>query len=64
MFDQDTLEKVKQLEKEGVKFAEAKQLHNALKSFDQAIDLLPDRGSAYNNRAQAKRLAGDVDGKK
>ena len=61
-FDKKKLGQVKDLEKEGVKLAEAKQYNDALKRFDQAISLLPDRASAYNNRAQTKRLTGDVDG--
>ena len=61
-FDSSKLAQVKDLEKEGIKLAEAKELDESLKYFDQAIQLLPNRGSAYNNRAQTKRLAGDVDG--
>lgn len=42
--------------------AEAGHLSTALERFGQAIDLLPQRASAYNNRAQARRLQGDVAG--
>ena len=37
-------------------------LSTALERFGQAINLLPERASAYNNRAQARRLQGDVAG--
>lgn len=42
--------------------AEAGDLSTALERFGQAINLLPERASAYNNRAQARRLQGDVAG--
>lgn len=42
--------------------AEAGDLGTALERFGQAISLLPERASAYNNRAQARRLQGDVAG--
>lgn len=61
-FDQTLLEKVKKLEKEGVKLAEAGQIQDSVKCFDEAISCLPERASGYNNRAQLKRLNGDVDG--
>ena len=61
-YDQNILKEVKILEKEGVKLAEAGEFQKSLKCFDDAISLLPDRGSAYNNRAQSKRLTGNVDG--
>lgn len=42
--------------------AEAGDLSTAVERFGQAINLLPERASAYNNRAQARRLQGDVAG--
>nr|XP_015097670.2 tetratricopeptide repeat protein 36 isoform X2 [Vicugna pacos] len=52
----------KALELQGVMAAEAGNLSTALERFGQAINLLPERASAYNNRAQARRLQGDVAG--
>ncbi|KAH0623399.1 hypothetical protein JD844_031672 [Phrynosoma platyrhinos] len=51
-----------ELEVQGVSQAEAGDLEKALATFGQAIQLLPERASAYNNRAQALRLKGDVAG--
>ncbi|XP_006741667.1 tetratricopeptide repeat protein 36 [Leptonychotes weddellii] len=56
------LEQSKVLELQGVMAAEAGDLSTALERFGQAINLLPERASAYNNRAQARRLQGDVAG--
>ncbi|XP_074071276.1 tetratricopeptide repeat protein 36 [Macrotis lagotis] len=61
-FPGDLLEQTKNLELQGVTAAEAGNLSTALERFSQAIDLLPARASAYNNRAQARRLQGDVAG--
>lgn len=61
-FPRAQLEQCKALELQGVTAAEAGDLSTALKKFDQAIGLLPERASAYNNRAQARRLQGDVTG--
>ncbi|XP_051691958.1 tetratricopeptide repeat protein 36 [Oryctolagus cuniculus] len=61
-FPQAQLEQSKALELQGVMAAEAGDLGTALERFDQAIHLLPERASAYNNRAQARRLQGDVAG--
>lgn len=62
-FPRAQLEQCKALELQGVMAAEAGDLSTALKKFDQAIGLLPERASAYNNRAQARRLQGDVAGR-
>ncbi|XP_004636506.1 tetratricopeptide repeat protein 36 isoform X1 [Octodon degus] len=62
VFPQAQLERCKALELQGVMAAEAGDLSTALESFGQAIGLLPERASAYNNRAQARRLQGDVAG--
>ncbi|XP_003968699.1 tetratricopeptide repeat protein 36 [Takifugu rubripes] len=61
-FDTGLLEQVKALELQGVSAAEAGDLQGALQLFGQAIELLPRRASAYNNRAQALRLRGDTAG--
>ncbi|XP_049634149.1 tetratricopeptide repeat protein 36 [Suncus etruscus] len=61
-FPQAQLEQSKALELQGVKAAEAGDFGTALERFGQAISLLPERASAYNNRAQARRLQGDVAG--
>ncbi|EHB08780.1 Tetratricopeptide repeat protein 36 [Heterocephalus glaber] len=60
VFPQAQLEQSKALELQGVMAAEAGDLSSALERFGQAICLLPERASAYNNRAQARRLQGDV----
>lgn len=62
VFPQVQLEQSKALELQGVRAAEAGDLHTALERFGEAISLLPERASAYNNRAQARRLQGDVAG--
>uniref|UniRef100_A0A3B5A1K8 Tetratricopeptide repeat protein 36 n=1 Tax=Stegastes partitus TaxID=144197 RepID=A0A3B5A1K8_9TELE len=56
------LKQVKELEMRGVSAAEAGDLQAALQLFSQAIQILPQRASAYNNRAQALRLQGDTAG--
>ncbi|KAG7333126.1 hypothetical protein KOW79_003261 [Hemibagrus wyckioides] len=60
-FDSNLLEQVKNLELKGISAAESGDLKMALSHFDQAIQILPVRASAYNNRAQVKRLQGDTD---
>ncbi|XP_045695591.1 tetratricopeptide repeat protein 36 [Phyllostomus hastatus] len=62
VFPQAQLEQSKALELQGVIAAESGDLSTALERFGQAINLLPERASAYNNRAQARRLQGDVRG--
>lgn len=64
VFPRAQLEQSKALELQGVMAAEAGDLSTALERFGQAIDLLPERASAYNNRAQARRLQGDVAGER
>merc|ERR1711892_225403 len=53
--------KVKELESEAVKAAEAGDIKKALEIFDKVVSIAPDRPSSYNNRAQALRLAGRPD---
>ena len=52
----------KRLELEGVKAAECGDILGALDFFNHAIQVAPQRASGYNNRAQALRLQGDVNG--
>ncbi|XP_034556387.1 tetratricopeptide repeat protein 36 isoform X2 [Notolabrus celidotus] len=61
-FDTELLKQVKELEMQGVTAAEAGDLQAALQLFSQAIQILPRRASAYNNRAQALRLQGNTAG--
>ncbi|XP_030007187.1 tetratricopeptide repeat protein 36 [Sphaeramia orbicularis] len=61
-FDTELLKQVKELEMRGVSAAEAGDLQAALQLFSQAIQILPQRASAYNNRAQALRLQGNTAG--
>lgn len=62
-FEPELLEQVRDLELQGVSAAESGDVSAALERFSEAIRLLPQRASAYNNRAQALRLKGDVAGK-
>lgn len=59
----ELLKQVKELEMRGVSAAEAGELQAALQLFSEAVHILPQRASAYNNRAQALRLLGDTAGK-
>ncbi|XP_037335398.2 tetratricopeptide repeat protein 36 [Pungitius pungitius] len=59
-FDTELLRQVKELEMRGVSAAEAGDLQAALQLFSQAIQILPLRASAFNNRAQALRLQGNT----
>lgn len=61
-FDTELLRQAKELEVRGVSAAEAGDLQAALQLFSQAIQILPQRASAYNNRAQALRLQGNTAG--
>ncbi|XP_053308460.1 tetratricopeptide repeat protein 36 [Spea bombifrons] len=61
-FPPELLEQVQILEKQGVEAAESGDAETALQRFNEAISLLPERASAYNNRAQTLRLKGDIIG--
>ncbi|NWZ71227.1 TTC36 protein, partial [Acrocephalus arundinaceus] len=61
-FPLELLDQVRELELQGVSAAESGDLNTALERFSEAIRLLPERASGYNNRAQALRLRGDVAG--
>ena len=56
------MQEARALEVEGVKAAEAGDMDMALDHFSHAIQVAPHWPSAYNNRAQALRLKGDVKG--
>ena len=58
----DAVKEAKQLEVEGVKQAEAGHTDRALELFSQAIHIAPEHASSFNNRAQALRLQGDIQG--
>ncbi|CAJ0606936.1 unnamed protein product [Cylicocyclus nassatus] len=55
------IEESRKLEKEGVELAEGGDLEGALRKFDEAIEKCSVNPSAFNNRAQALRLAGKHD---
>ncbi|XP_063166932.1 tetratricopeptide repeat protein 36 [Candoia aspera] len=59
-FDPELLKQATHLEAQGIAAAEGGDLELALEKINQAIQLLPERASAFNNRAQALRLKGDV----
>ncbi|NXR75620.1 TTC36 protein, partial [Pycnonotus jocosus] len=61
-FPLELLDQVRELELQGVSAAESGDTSTALERFSEAIRLLPERASGYNNRAQALRLRGDVAG--
>ncbi|KAE8592370.1 hypothetical protein XENTR_v10018741 [Xenopus tropicalis] len=61
-FSSAILQQAQDLERDGVKAAESEDMATAILKFSEAIALLPERASAYNNRAQALRLQGDVKG--
>ncbi|XP_064254059.1 tetratricopeptide repeat protein 36 isoform X1 [Passer domesticus] len=63
-FPLELLDQVRELELQGVSAAESGDLSTALERFSEAIRLLPERASGYNNRAQALRLRGDVAGER
>ncbi|KAL3862343.1 hypothetical protein ACJMK2_008318 [Sinanodonta woodiana] len=56
------IKEAKRLEIAGVQEAEKGEILNSLEFFGQAIQIAPNFASPYNNRAQALRLNGDVEG--
>ncbi|KAK3599119.1 hypothetical protein CHS0354_016382 [Potamilus streckersoni] len=56
------MKEAKRLEIAGIQEAEKGEILNSLELFGQAIQIAPNFASAYNNRAQALRLNGDVEG--
>ncbi|KAJ3215106.1 Tetratricopeptide repeat protein 36 [Dinochytrium kinnereticum] len=59
---QEVLAQLKSLEREAVSFAEKGKVDDAIQSFTKCIELWPTYASAYNNRAQARRMNGDKEG--
>ena len=57
------MEEAKRLEIEGVNAANVSDLGKAIEYLNRAIEIAPNRASGYNNRAQALRLKGDINGK-
>ena len=57
------MSEAKRLEIEGVNAANGSDLGKAIEYFNRAIEIAPNRASGYNNRAQALRLKGDINGK-
>ena len=53
---------ISDLEIKGVKAAEGGDIQTAMKAFNEAITKEPNRASCYNNRAQALRLMGKIEG--
>lgn len=51
-----------ELELEAVRHAEAGKIDDAIATFGKAIETSPEYASAYNNRAQAYRMAGKNEG--
>ena len=51
-------DKLKKLDAEAVKAAEAGDLDTALRLFDEVVALAPARPASFNNRAQCLRLLG------
>jgi len=58
-FDVDHLRKVKELERNAVRLADEKDYEAAMECLKEALSVLPDRASVYNNRAQLWRLMSD-----
>ncbi|GFO12056.1 tetratricopeptide repeat protein 36-like [Plakobranchus ocellatus] len=58
----EKVQQAKELEIQGVRAAESGNVDGALGFFQQAVDIAPEWPSAYNNRAQALRLKGDIPG--
>ncbi|KJH50214.1 tetratricopeptide repeat protein [Dictyocaulus viviparus] len=55
------IEESRRLEVEGVQLAENGEFDQAIEKFNEAIQKCPKNPSAFNNRAQALRLAGKTD---
>ncbi|KAJ3096194.1 Tetratricopeptide repeat protein 36 [Phlyctochytrium planicorne] len=57
--DEDTLAKLKGLEKEAVGYAEKGKIDDAIAVFGKCVVLWSTYASSYNNRAQAYRMKGE-----
>ncbi|KAH9513474.1 Tetratricopeptide repeat protein 36 [Bulinus truncatus] len=62
--DNTEVTKAKELEISGVRAAESGDINAAINLFTEAMKVAPLWPSAYNNRAQALRLKGDIEGAK
>ncbi|XP_077998331.1 tetratricopeptide repeat protein 36-like isoform X2 [Glandiceps talaboti] len=58
----EAVKEAKRLEIQGVKAAESGDINAAMEYFNLAVNVVPERASGYNNRAQALRLKGDIQG--
>ncbi|XP_041030209.1 tetratricopeptide repeat protein 36 [Carcharodon carcharias] len=61
-FDPVLVQQAKDLELQGISQAESGNVDAAVEIFSQAIAIIPERASGYNNRAQTLRLKGDTTG--
>ncbi|XP_067910196.1 tetratricopeptide repeat protein 36 [Heterodontus francisci] len=61
-FDPVLVQQAKDLELQGISLAESGNVDAAVEIFTQAIAIVPERASGYNNRAQTLRLKGDTAG--
>ncbi|XP_078055174.1 tetratricopeptide repeat protein 36 [Mustelus asterias] len=61
-FDPVLVKQAKDLELQGISRAESGNVDAAVEIFTQAIAIIPERASGYNNRAQTLRLKGDTTG--
>ena len=58
----EVVKQAREFELQGVQAAEQGNVEEALTYFEKAIGVAPERPSGYNNRAQALRLNGNVQG--
>lgn len=58
----EALAEAKRLELSGIEAAEKGGLDEAISLFDRAVEAAPHYASAFNNRAQGKRMKGDPEG--
>ncbi|XP_038634532.1 tetratricopeptide repeat protein 36 [Scyliorhinus canicula] len=61
-FDPALVKQAKDLELHGISLTESGNVDAAVEIFSQAIAIIPERASGYNNRAQTLRLKGDTTG--
>ncbi|GCB71719.1 hypothetical protein scyTo_0001679 [Scyliorhinus torazame] len=61
-FDPALVKQAKDLELNGISLTESGNVDAAVEIFSQAIAIIPERASGYNNRAQTLRLKGDTTG--
>ncbi|CAJ0557947.1 unnamed protein product, partial [Mesorhabditis spiculigera] len=56
------IEESRELERQAIKMAETGRIDDAMKLFDRAVEVCRINPSAYNNRAQARRMNNDTEG--